>query len=125
MYNGFVIKTRLPGMNEIIKAGNGRRDGYNPLNDLKQDTQAIIKIYARQAMASGMLRQVDYPVEIWITWTEADHRRDVDNIQAGAKFILDALHELGVITNDSPRYVTQIYHKIEYGETAKVEVRLA
>ena len=55
---------------------------------------------------------------------ERTKRRDADNIQSSAKFILDALKSCGVIKDDSRRYVTQVYHKIVDADADGVDVIL-
>jgi Holliday junction resolvase RusA-like endonuclease len=44
-------------------------------------------------------------------WIEKDLRRDPDNICAGAKFVMDALVELGRIPGDTRRWVKGISHE--------------
>lgn len=66
----------------------------------------------RQALTKKTLKPVNKPCIIHIKWHEKSRRRDVDNIQSSAKFVLDAMVKNKVLKNDSRRYVEQIYHEI-------------
>lgn len=119
--NQFTIPHRLPGLNDFIAELNRRSGRYNPANDMKRDTQNMIRMYAFQAMNTGNLRKIQKPCEVFITWQEENKRRDVDNVESAVKFILDALIGI-VIAGDSPRYVRQIYHTVTYGDYSCVTV---
>lgn len=92
------IRDRLPGMNDIIdvaKLGKGR---YQPYNDMKTYFQTFL--YWHFTKLPGYEK-----AHISIDWYEPNRKRDINNIQAGGKFIMDALVEASVIKDDSQRYV--------------------
>lgn len=53
-----------------------------------------------------------FPVTVNILWVEKDKRRDVDNIQFGAKFILDSLVNLNILPDDSRQFVCGINNTV-------------
>jgi len=64
-------------------------------------------------------------VDIAITWHEPNQRRDLDNIMAGQKFILDGLVRAGTLPNDSQKYINSITHKFETDkENPRIEVKI-
>lgn len=105
----FIIPGRLPGLNEV---NDSNRTHVQIGARLKRDVQNRVMWSIRKYMASGDVRPVDYPVDVTIHWYEPNRRRDVDNIQSGTKFILDAMVKLKLIPNDGQRWVRQIYHKV-------------
>lgn len=50
------------------------------------------------------------PVVVRIRFIEPDRRRDVDNIQSGTKFIMDALVMARVLPNDTREWLKGISH---------------
>jgi Holliday junction resolvase RusA-like endonuclease len=64
-------------------------------------------------------------VRITIKWVEKDRRRDYDNIQAGAKLILDALRKMGRIVNDSQKWLEPVVHRFEIDKlNPRIEVTI-
>lgn len=86
-----VIPGRLPGLNEIVDANRRNKFGGNKL---KQDSEFIIKLVARN------LPKLSPPCDFVFDWYEESKRRDKDNISAGKKFIFDALVKIGKLPND-------------------------
>lgn len=119
--NGFEIPAKLPGLNEIIEAA---RTHWTVAAKQKRDTETLIGFYINQAKRKHRLRAVKEPVEVLITWQERTQKRDADNIEAGAKFILDAMKNAGIIIDDSRKYVRQVRHEITDGKTDKVFVKI-
>lgn len=115
----FVIKTKLPSLNEVI--AKNRANKYMAAQ-FKRDIETEIGYYIKQALTIGRLKPMGKtPCVIYIDWYERTKRRDCDNIQSSQKFILDALQQQGIIKNDSRRYVKQIYHTvIDYDEDSVV-----
>lgn len=106
--NRFVIYGKLPGLNDYTKANRGNK---YLANKLKQETQNNINKYIVIAISRGFLKNVNkYPCRLKITWYEPNNKRDVDNITFGTKFILDSMVCMGIIKNDSRKYVTGITH---------------
>lgn len=108
--NRFVIYGKLPGLNDYTKANRGNK---YLANKLKQETQNNINKYIVIAISIGFLKNVNkYPCRLKITWYEPNNKRDVDNITFGTKFILDSMVCMGIIKNDSRKYVTGITHEV-------------
>ena len=101
-HNGFTVPTRLPSLNEYIDACRTNR--YKGAK-LKADTEAVIALAVMQALQRGELRRPTPPVRIAFTWHESTKRRDADNVASAKKYILDAMQSVGVIPNDSRKYV--------------------
>lgn len=97
----FEVLGRLAGLNEYTNACRTNRYAGAKLKRENQDRVAW-------AVRAARLRPFEGPVEVHITFVEPSMRRDPDNIRHGAKYILDALVETGVIKDDSQRYVKGI-----------------
>lgn len=117
MTQSFLINEKLPSLNEVIGANRGNRYfGAKMKKDVQQKIEGAI-------LASG-IKPMDKPVRCYLLFVEKDKRRDVDNIISAAKFILDALVEVGVLINDSQRWVKQVISLVQTGEDYHVEVTL-
>lgn len=108
-------------MNEMI--GAQRVNRYQGAS-FKKKWQRYAESYIRAAINGHTFEPCREPCVIYMKFTEKNHRRDVDNIQSAQKFILDAMQASGAIQGDSPKYVKQVYHDIDYGSEYKVEVFL-
>ena len=107
--NTFMIKAKLPSLNEVIQANrNNRYEGGR----FKSEVEEVIGWAIKQALVKKILKRVKNPCVIYIDWHEKTKRRDADNIQSSTKFILDAMVANGILQNDSRRYVKQVYHEI-------------
>lgn len=93
-----VIEGRMAGLNEYVDAE--RRNRYAGAKLKKAETERA----AAAARAYGMPR-FDGPVEVSFVWYERNRRRDVDNVCAAKKFVLDGLVRAGVLPDDSQRHV--------------------
>lgn len=109
MDNSLTIPFRLPSYNDYIKAC--RENKYKGAK-FKSDIEETIIYQIKKAVAKKTLWEVKKPCEIYIDWYEENKRRDVDNIQSGQKFILDALVKSGILKDDGRKYVKGIHHKI-------------
>lgn len=99
----YEILGKLPGLNEMIGAINRHRFAGN---DLK-------KKYTKECATRAIIERVpkfNNPVRIHFDWIETDKRRDIDNVSAGAKYVLDSLVLTGKIPNDGPTHVKGISH---------------
>lgn len=114
----FTIHSRLPSLNEVISENRANR--YKGAK-LKKDTEAVIIAEIKRQKVQPV---TEYPVEVFIRWFEPNRKRDVDNIQSSKKFILDAMVKAGVLVNDSPRYVAQVYDHVDYAGSARVEIEI-
>lgn len=96
MMQSFFIEGVLPGMNEMIGAANTSRHVYNKM---KKEQQLKIIVYARNAKIK-MVPQVFFE----FIWVEPNGRRELDNIAAAKKFVIDALKGIAFV-NDTRKYV--------------------
>lgn len=96
----FVFDGRLPNLNDYIKAERTNR--YRGAQ-IKADAHKAV--YAQLKNQNKGLR-ITCPVYIRFCWIEANRRRDPDNVSSyGRKVILDALVDLGVLVDDSQKYI--------------------
>ena len=106
--NRFVIYGKLPGLNDYTRANRGNK---YLANKMKQDIQKNICKYIVFGVSMKDLEKVDrYPIGLKIKWYEPNNRRDIDNITFGTKFILDSMVCMGIIEDDSRKYVDSIEH---------------
>lgn len=113
----FVINGRLSSLNEYTLANRGNRYGGN---SMKRKNEAII---VEAIMKAKLEKVTEYPVKLKISWYEPNKRRDIDNIVFATKFIQDSLVNIGVLENDSQKYITQLEHKVLVDkECPRVEV---
>ena len=102
------IKGELPSLNEIITASKAH---YGKYNKMKSAYGGIIKWQLRQKVKNP--KPLQEKVNVKITWTTKNLKKDPDNVAAGIKFILDAFVEYGILENDTRRYIGDIYHTYE------------
>lgn len=70
---------------------------------------------AETAARVQLLPRFERPVSVTFLWTEANRRRDLDNIAGtGQKFVLDGLVAAGVLPDDGPDWVREIHHYADY-----------
>ncbi len=114
----FEIPGRLPGTNEITNSwGSSWQTGYG----LKKKTKRMIGMYIMAARVPKFTR----PVVIHINYFERDNRRDRDNVQSGAKFILDTLKTMKRIENDNQKWVLGVSSDVLVDKkNPRVEVRI-
>ena len=119
--NRFVIKARLPGLNEVIEANRYSR--YKGAS-LKKETETLIRFSIRSALRRGECYPVALPSAVMLHFQERNRRRDLDNIFSGAKFILDAMKAEGIIRDDSQRYVRILAYSFEVGDADEITVTI-
>jgi Holliday junction resolvase RusA-like endonuclease len=91
----FFVPGPLPAQNEMIasaKGYGGRGFGYSKV---KAEWTSTIAWIVKAAHIPKMSR-----VRCRFEWVSANKRHDPDNIEAGQKFVWDALKVAGVIPND-------------------------
>lgn len=95
----FTISGKLMGLNDMT---HKNRFAYGAKK--KAET-------SRCAMATlGKLTKITKPICITVTWYEPNAKRDIDNVAAGVKFILDGLVASGKLENDTRYWVRGITH---------------
>lgn len=105
------IPMRLPSLNEYIhKLNYSRFAGGQFKKDIEEDLCVFL----------SRLPKFEKPVRIAFTWVESNKKRDVDNIAAGKKFILDAMVKVGCLKDDNRNCVTGFTDTFEYGKETKV-----
>jgi Holliday junction resolvase RusA-like endonuclease len=101
--NELILEFGLPGLNEIIKAAKTPTRGKRAYHGV---------VYA--AMKKKYTQMVE---------AEGGRARDPDNIRVGAKFVLDAMVNQGVIKDDSMKYVKILRDSFMKGTGRAVIVR--
>lgn len=120
--NRFVIYGKLPGLNDYTKANRSNRF---MANKMKQDIQKNICRYIVMALRVTLEKVDRYPIGLTIKWYEPNNRRDIDNITFGTKFILDSMVCMGIIEDDSRKYVDSIEHIVFTDkENPRIEVEI-
>ena len=90
------IPYKFPSLNEYIRVCRGNR---YVANKFKQQTQINI------GYALNRLPVFTKPVFVTFTWVEGNMKRDWDNVTYAKKFILDALVQLGKLSDDGRKKV--------------------
>ncbi len=108
------LSMTLPSLNEFIDSERANRFKGAAM---KKQCQADIKIFLHNAIVRGTLHRHEKPCTLEIHWVEPNNRRDCDNISFGLKFIQDALVEIGVLPDDSRKYITGITHTFTTDKT--------
>lgn len=104
MIQALVIRTAMPGLNEIIEAAKGAGGKGYRYAKLKREWTATIVALCR----SQKLRPMKGPVYFQFVWWEINRRRDPDNIAAGGrKLILDGLVAAGVLEGDRRQHIAE------------------
>lgn len=86
----------LPGMNEIVAAAKGfggRGVGYSTMKKKWTNTVALLAKAERIHPVQGV-------AYLRFFWHERDRRRDLDNVAAAKKFIIDGLVAAKVLGGD-------------------------
>lgn len=115
----FVIKGKLDGLNEYTRANRSNR--YEGAM-LKKQNEDIVYWSIVQAK---LIRIVNYPITLKITWYEPNLKRDIDNIVFATKFIQDALVRAKILKNDGQKQINRITHDVFVDkDNPRVEVEL-
>ena len=116
--NELILEFGLPGLNEIIRIARG--DRYASARQKKKYTEMVEAELIAQGCIPGEPFQM---IDIEFIWTEARHPRDPDNVRVGAKFVLDAMVNRGIIPDDSMKHVKILADKFRKGKKRGVIVR--
>ena len=104
------IPFKLPSLNEYIRAC---RTNHYMAAKFKRDVEESLEPYIREL-------PVFRKVKIHFHWIENNKRRDLDNICAAKKFILDAMVKYERLSNDNRKCVVSFADTFDYAKTAKV-----
>lgn len=99
----FTIPGRLAGMNDIIASSRTHWAAGGKLKKQQTDICALALLVQR-------IPAIKEPIALEIYWFEQNRKRDIDNVSAGIKFILDGMVQRGTIPNDTRRWVGSITH---------------
>ena len=113
---------RLAGRNVEI---NANRYHWAAGAKVKANAEQALGWSIQIATLKREIRPIEKPVQIYIEWHEAPRRRDVDNIQSSAKYVLDALKAAGIIKDDNQTWVKQVWQKVVPDTTDFVCVELS
>lgn len=98
-----LIDEKLPSLNDYIaKINRNKHIG----NKFKHDVQERINWYIR----ASKIKPIKCRVDLDIYWHEKTKRRDVDNIYSAIKYLGDSLQIMGIIGNDSQRFIRNIHN---------------
>lgn len=97
----------FPNWNKYIDA---ERSNKYWANNIKKEEKNIAKVFCR-----GLQPVKNYPVTIKITKYVRNRNTDVDNIRI--KGLLDGLVEIGILQNDSLKYINKIILQAEVSNT--------
>ena len=109
------IEMKLPSLNEYV---NVCRTNPYKASKFKKDLERDIGYFLQK------LPSFDKPVKIHFHWIEENRRRDLDNVAAAKKFILDAMVKVGVLTDDNRKCVAAFTDTFSYDKEAKVVVEI-
>jgi Holliday junction resolvase RusA-like endonuclease len=101
--HSFTIYGTLPGLNDIV--GAARTHWSASASQKKNATEAC-------ADAAKALPVITPPVRVKIVWFEPNERRDVDNIVAASKFVLDGVVAAGKLPDDNRKNFVGITHAV-------------
>ena len=103
----FIIPGRLDGLNEYIDFC--RKNKYAGAK-AKKENQG--KVVAAIIDSCHIEKITSFPITLKIKWVEKNKRRDIDNVTFGTKFIQDAMVEMGIIPDDSQKFINGIVHEV-------------
>jgi hypothetical protein len=97
--SNFIIWGKLAGWNDLSRV--------HPIVAHKRKMKDSKRV--QWAIKLARLKPFREAVIISVVWVEPDFRRDPDNVSSGGlKVILDALVSMGIIPNDTRRWVKQV-----------------
>lgn len=139
----FEIAEKLPTMNDIIAAATATNksafqntkgnktaqhlaklqstDVYNALK--KKTTNKLRAIFASQFSKSGQTEMIKGNVCVVVVWVYDTKASDADGLDAGRKFIHDALQGSEIIKNDNLTVISELHSLFEKrtdGSTTKI-----
>ena len=116
----FVIKGRLPSLNEYIKECRGNKYSANLM---KKRVEKAIIFAIREANLQKVIN--NHPIRLSVVWYEENRKRDIDNICFAVKFIQDALVSAGILENDNQKWIVGLSHEVFIDkDNPRIEVEL-
>ena len=109
------IPMKLPSLNEYV---NVCRINPYKASKFKKDLEENIGVFIRS------LPKFEHPIKIHFHWIEENKRRDLDNISASKKFILDSMVKENRLKDDNRKCVCAFTDTFEYGKEAKVVLEI-
>lgn len=106
-----IINMKLPSLNDYIAVC--RTNKYKAAQ-FKRDLESDIALFLRR------LPRFEEPIKIHFHWIEENGKRDLDNVAAAKKFILDTLVKLEKLKNDNRKNVYAFTDTFEYSDKARV-----
>lgn len=99
-------------MNEMIGAAKGMRGRGTLYSNMKREWTDLV---CQLAQASGIDKPGPFAGRVTINfrWFEKSRRRDVDNVAAAKKFVIDGLVKAGVISGDGWRSVHSFWDSFD------------
>lgn len=113
-----IIPFELPGLNEYIHEINKNRHAGNKM---KQDAQESIGWIIKQQH----IKPITGPVRVNFLWVTKNRKKDLDNVCFAKKFILDALVQFEVLTNDARKDVCGFTDNFEVDkDNPRIEIEI-
>lgn len=121
MMQSFLIHGRLDGLNEYTSACRSKSYAGAAMKKRNQELVA-------RAIRNARLAPMDTPVRVRFIWYDKENRnhrhRDKDNIAFAKKFVLDALVDAGIISDDDWDSVDSFQDFFEVADSDAVEVEI-
>jgi Holliday junction resolvase RusA-like endonuclease len=117
----FRIDGRLPSLNEMIAAN--RANKYMGAMMKKKYQRPLELLFLSQAKGQKIKNHANVTIRFYEPF-DGRHRRDDDNVMAGAKFILDALVKDGILQDDNPKWVHFKPERFTDCKTCWIEVEI-
>lgn len=107
------IMGRLPGLNEVTAVN--RRNRYAGAKQKRQVESVIaVQLQPRPSLTGKY--------HVHLTWYEPSKRRDPDNIASAIKFVLDAMQEVGILSNDGWEHIISLHHAFVVADDYAVKI---
>jgi len=102
----------------MIRVARGNK--YASAKQKKKYTKMVeVELVAQDCIPLNPYRMI----EIEFVWTEKGRSRDPDNVRVGAKFVLDAMVNQGIIPDDSMKHVKLLADSFRKGAEKTVTVK--
>lgn len=122
MKNSFIINGRLPSLNDYIL--ECRKHAVKG-GKFKREWQERVEYDILIAKQQKRLRAVNKPVIVHFYYEESKQNRDCDNVSSFCRKIsLDALVEMQILKNDSPKYVKGFVEKFYHSDIDRITIIL-